>query len=86
MPEALRDGRLAVDFGTTHTVAVLAPAKPLLFDASPLLSSAVAIETGRLLTGRDAVRTDRWFAAHRIVRLSGKRRVHQRRHCDVRYR
>lgn len=61
MPDATRaqwDRRLAVDFGTTHTVAVLAPATALLFDASPLLSSAVAIETdGRLLTGRDAVRT-----------------------------
>jgi molecular chaperone DnaK (HSP70) len=60
MPDAARAGwgrRLAVDFGTTHTVAVLAPATPLLFDASPLLSSAVAFETGRLLTGRDAVRT-----------------------------
>jgi hypothetical protein len=59
MPDAPRarwDRRLAVDFGTTHTVAVLAPGMPLLFDASPLLSSAVAIENGRLLTGRDAVR------------------------------
>jgi hypothetical protein len=53
--------RLGIDFGTTHTVAVLETpdgrAQPLLFDSSPLLSSAVYADTdGRLLTGRDGVR------------------------------
>ncbi|GAA3196837.1 Hsp70 family protein [Dactylosporangium siamense] len=55
---------LALDFGTSHTVAVLARAdgrvEPLLFDASPLLSSAVFAGTdGRLLVGRDADRSAR---------------------------
>ncbi|MFB9317555.1 Hsp70 family protein [Cryptosporangium minutisporangium] len=57
--------RLGVDFGTSTTVAALsAPdgrVRPLLFDASPLLSSAVfagtAPSTGpELLTGTDAER------------------------------
>ncbi|MFG2036584.1 Hsp70 family protein [Dactylosporangium sp. NPDC048998] len=52
---------LGLDFGTSHTVAVLARddgrVEPLLFDASPLLPSAVfAEEGGRLLVGRDADR------------------------------
>ncbi|MEV4516059.1 Hsp70 family protein [Dactylosporangium sp. NPDC049525] len=47
---------LGIDFGTTHTVAVLGDT-PLLFDASPLLVSAVAAAPdGGLLTGRDAQR------------------------------
>ncbi|MDG4829930.1 Hsp70 family protein [Solwaraspora sp. WMMD1047] len=54
--------RLGVDFGTAHTVAVLAlpgrEPRPLLFDGSPLLPSAVCGDpTGRLLAGRDAVHT-----------------------------
>jgi Ethanolamine utilization protein EutJ (predicted chaperonin) len=53
--------RLAVDFGTTHTVAAVENAAgivtPLLFDASPLLRSAVHLAPdGTLLTGRDAER------------------------------
>ncbi|MEH1123094.1 Hsp70 family protein [Micromonospora sp. CPCC 206061] len=60
--------RLGIDFGTSSTVAVLAipdrPAVPLLFDSSPLLSSAVAVPAGpapsgadrSLLTGGDAER------------------------------
>ncbi|WP_460491221.1 Hsp70 family protein [Dactylosporangium cerinum] len=56
--------RSLLDFGTSHTVAVLARAdgrvEPLLFDASPLLSSAVfAGADGRLLVGRDADRSAR---------------------------
>jgi actin-like ATPase involved in cell morphogenesis len=56
--------RLGIDFGTTHTVAVLETAdgraQPLLFDSSPLLSSAVYADTdGRLLTGRDGERSAR---------------------------
>jgi molecular chaperone DnaK (HSP70) len=53
--------RLGVDFGTSTTVAVLAGAdgrvRPLLFDSSPLLASAVfAGPGGDLLTGSDAER------------------------------
>ncbi|WP_345071106.1 Hsp70 family protein [Phytohabitans flavus] len=52
--------RLGVDFGTSHTVAVLrwpdGRARPLLFDGSPVLPSAVsAAPAGGLLTGRDAL-------------------------------
>jgi hypothetical protein len=54
--------RLGIDFGTAHTVAVLAlpgrDPRPLLFDGSPLLPSAVCADpSGRLLIGRDAVHT-----------------------------
>jgi molecular chaperone DnaK len=50
---------LGVDFGTSITVAVIQHADgrtaPLLFDSSPLLSSAVfADPAGQLLVGRDA--------------------------------
>ena len=52
--------RLGIDFGTSSTVAVVAaddrPPRPLLFDGSPLLPSAVCVDaTGRLLVGRAAV-------------------------------
>jgi Hsp70 protein len=52
--------RLGIDFGTSHTVAVLrwpdGRAKPLLFDGSPLLPSAVYLdEAGRFVVGRDAL-------------------------------
>ncbi|WP_169745796.1 Hsp70 family protein [Actinocatenispora sera] len=55
---------LAIDFGTSNTVAVAArsgePAEPLLFDGSPLLPSAVyAQPDGTLVTGRDAVHSAR---------------------------
>ncbi|MGW0435459.1 WD40 domain-containing protein [Micromonospora sp. NPDC003197] len=59
---ALGGYRLGIDFGTSSTVAMLAGldsrAKPLLFDASPLLSSGVFVRpgTGPLLTGVDAER------------------------------
>ncbi|MDP9794689.1 actin-like ATPase involved in cell morphogenesis [Catenuloplanes nepalensis] len=51
--------RLGIDFGTSHTVGMLAvdgrPPTPLLFDGSPLLPSAVwADPSGRLIVGRDA--------------------------------
>ncbi|WP_203903345.1 Hsp70 family protein [Virgisporangium aliadipatigenens] len=54
--------RLGIDFGSTHTVAVLESSdgrsQPLLFDSSPLLSSGVYAEPdGRLLTGRDGERS-----------------------------
>jgi len=54
---------LGIDFGTTHTAAVLFDPDggdvpvPLLFDASPLLLSGVHLTpAGQLLTGRDAAR------------------------------
>ncbi len=55
---------LGIDLGTSNTVAVLrwpdGRAKPLLFDGSPLLPSAVYAEaSGGLLVGRDAVHAAR---------------------------
>jgi actin-like ATPase involved in cell morphogenesis len=52
--------RLGIDFGTSTTVAVLAwpdrGVRPLLFDGSPLLPSAVCADaSGRLLVGQDAL-------------------------------
>jgi molecular chaperone DnaK len=54
--------RLGIDFGTSTTVAVLAvdgrDPRPLLFDGSPLLPSAVCLDpTQRLVVGRDALHT-----------------------------
>ena len=56
--------RLGVDYGTSHTVAVLAwpdgRTRPLLFDGSTLLPSAVAADgDGGLLTGAEALRAAR---------------------------
>ena len=53
--------RLAVDLGTTHTVAVVRRGgqepRALLFDGTPLLSSGVFVDAGgNLHTGRDAQR------------------------------
>ncbi|MDG4831061.1 Hsp70 family protein [Solwaraspora sp. WMMD1047] len=55
---------LAVDFGTSNTVAMVrgadGRARPLLFDGAPLLPSAVYLDQqGRLLVGRDAERSAR---------------------------
>jgi molecular chaperone DnaK (HSP70) len=57
---ATRGFRLSVDFGTSHTAAVLTwpdgPVRPLLFDGSPLLPSTVyADPAAGLIAGRDAV-------------------------------
>ncbi|GIG89119.1 Hsp70 family protein [Plantactinospora endophytica] len=51
--------RISIDFGTSNTVAMLSipgrEPRPLLFDGSPLLPSAVyAAVDGRLAVGRDA--------------------------------
>ncbi|BCB90317.1 Hsp70 family protein [Phytohabitans suffuscus] len=51
--------RISIDFGTSHTVAMLSvpgrEPRPLIFDGSPLLPSAVyAMQDGRLVVGRDA--------------------------------
>ncbi|GIG70445.1 Hsp70 family protein [Phytomonospora endophytica] len=56
--------RLAVDYGTSNTVAMLdfgdGRIRPLLFDGSPLLPSAVYAQAdGDVLTGRDALRSAR---------------------------
>ncbi|MBB4961798.1 Hsp70 family protein [Micromonospora polyrhachis] len=53
--------RLAVDLGTTHTVAVVhrvdQQPRSLLFDGSPLLASGVFVDVvGTVHTGRDATR------------------------------
>jgi molecular chaperone DnaK len=55
---------LGIDFGTSNTVAMVrgpdGRARPLLFDGSPLLPSAVYLNPdGRLLVGRDAERSAR---------------------------
>src|SRR5215475_12727563 len=56
---------LGVDFGTSNTVAVLrwsdGRARPLLFDGSPLLPSAIYAEPGggALVVGRGAVHSAR---------------------------
>ncbi|HWH01995.1 MAG TPA: Hsp70 family protein, partial [Pilimelia sp.] len=55
---------LSVDFGTSNTVAMVPGAdgrpRPLLFDGSPLLPSAVYLDPdARLLVGRDAQRCAR---------------------------
>jgi actin-like ATPase involved in cell morphogenesis len=56
--------RLGVDFGTSHTTAVLrwpdGHSRPLLFDGSPLLPSAVYVQPdGQIVVGRDAVHAAR---------------------------
>jgi molecular chaperone DnaK len=55
---------LGIDFGTSHTVAVVrwpdGRGRPLLIDGSPLLPSAVYAEPGgALIVGRDAVHSAR---------------------------
>jgi molecular chaperone DnaK (HSP70) len=55
---------LGVDFGTSHTVAMVRASdgrvRPLLVDGSPLLPSAVyAPPAGALVVGRDAVHSAR---------------------------
>ncbi|CAM3256531.1 Hsp70 family protein [Stackebrandtia soli] len=55
---------LGIDFGTSNTVAILrmvdGRVKPLLFDGSPMLPSAVYLSAdGRMLIGRDAERNAR---------------------------
>ncbi|HIV56807.1 MAG TPA: Hsp70 family protein [Candidatus Stackebrandtia faecavium] len=55
---------LGIDFGTSNTVAILrmndGRVKPLLFDGSPMLPSAVYLSPdGRMLVGRDAERNAR---------------------------
>ncbi|GGM58534.1 ABC transporter substrate-binding protein [Dactylosporangium sucinum] len=72
--------RLGIDFGTSNTVAVLrwpdGRTKPLLFDGSPLLPSAVYVNAdGTILTGRDAMHSAR-LQPHRFEPYP-KRRVEE---------
>ncbi|WJK38953.1 Hsp70 family protein [Solwaraspora sp. WMMA2056] len=71
--------RLAVDLGTTHTVATVRrgdePPRTLLFDGSPLLASGVFVDAvGTIHTGRDAQR----LAAGEPQRFE----PHPKRHID----
>jgi hypothetical protein len=64
--------RLGVDFGTSTTIAMVrrpdGRVGPLLFDGSPLLSSAVLLgPDGRLHTGRDAAHLARTESSKPIV-------------------
>ncbi|MFB9406566.1 Hsp70 family protein [Dactylosporangium matsuzakiense] len=70
--------RLGVDFGTSTTIAMLqrpdARVQPLLFDGSPLLSSAVLLgPDGLLHTGRDAAHLAR--SAPERLEPNPKRRI-----------
>ncbi|WP_433061303.1 Hsp70 family protein [Dactylosporangium sp. CS-033363] len=70
--------RLGIDFGTSTTIAMLqrpdARVQPLLFDGSPLLSSAVLLgPDGQLHTGRDAAHLAR--SAPERMEPNPKRRI-----------
>jgi Ethanolamine utilization protein EutJ (predicted chaperonin) len=74
--------RLGVDFGTSNTVALVrwpdGRARPLLFDGSPLLPSAVYAETdGSIAVGRDAVHSARLEPAR--FEANPKRRIDEGR-------
>ena len=78
MASATAGFRLGIDFGTSHTTAIVrwpdGHARPLLFDGSPLLPSAVyAQPDGSLLVGRDAVHAARLDPAR--FEPSPKRRI-----------
>jgi molecular chaperone DnaK (HSP70) len=69
---------LGIDLGTSNTVAMLrwpdGRIKPLLFDSSPLLPSAVFADTdGRLIVGRDALHHARFAPAN--LEPNPKRRI-----------
>lgn len=60
MTTAAGPWRLAIDYGSSHTAATLlrpgGGSRPLIFDGTPLLPSAVYADTdGALLTGADAI-------------------------------
>jgi molecular chaperone DnaK len=74
--------RLGVDFGTSNTVALVrwpdGRARPLLFDGSPLLPSAVYAEAdGSIAVGRDAVHSARMEPAR--FEANPKRRIDEGR-------
>jgi hypothetical protein len=71
---------LAVDFGTSYTVATArwpdGRARAILVDGSPLLPSAVYLEPdGHLVAGRDAVYSARLGASARPSEAAGLNRV-----------
>src|SRR5689334_17534492 len=73
--------RLGIDFGTSTTIGMLrwpdGRVRPLLFDGSPLLSSAVLLGTdGQLHTGRDAAHLAR--SAPERLEPNPKRRIDER--------
>src|SRR5262245_59407698 len=73
--------RLGVDFGTSTTIAMLqwpdGRVRPLLFDGSPLLASAVLLGSdGQLYTGRDAAHLGR--GAPERLEPNPKRRIDER--------
>jgi actin-like ATPase involved in cell morphogenesis len=73
---------LGIDLGTSNTVAMLrwpdGRVKPLLFDSSPLLPSAVFAATdGRLVVGRDALHHARFAPAQ--LEPNPKRRIDEER-------
>jgi hypothetical protein len=73
---------LGIDLGTSNTVAMLrwpdGRVKPLLFDSSPLLPSAVfAAADGRLIVGRDALHHARF--APGSLEPNPKRRIDEER-------
>ncbi len=74
--------RLGIDFGTSTTVAMLqwpdGRVRPLLFDGSPLLSSAVLLgPDGYLYTGRDAAHLARGYPER--LEPNPKRRIDEGR-------
>jgi hypothetical protein len=73
---------LGIDLGTSNTVAMLrwpdGRVKPLLFDSSPLLPSAVfAAADGRLIVGRDALHHARFAPGN--LEPNPKRRIDEER-------
>jgi hypothetical protein len=69
---------LGIDFGTSTTVAVLAvpgrEPRPLLFDGSPLMPSAVCLDpAGAIMVGRDALHLG--LASPGLLEPNPKRRV-----------
>ncbi|MQM24207.1 Hsp70 family protein [Glycomyces albidus] len=54
---------LGIDFGTSHTIAMLGseggPGRPLIFEGSPLLPSAVFADGSELIVGRAALQQGR---------------------------
>jgi hypothetical protein len=59
----IRSARLGIDFGTSHTIAMIGDAdrngRALLFEGSPLLPSAVFAADGELVAGRFALQQGR---------------------------